>query len=268
MHATRVHFEQAVYGSFPFWDRGYAVLAQSQGCKAEWLTAFQDVCQKFGERPRGVEEFGRSLFAMRLNANDGPWMIVGVSTTGKDDHGRPGALAFHGLFIEKREYRKARFNPFALAGALRSDWTSETTFLEAGSWPIDETICPVSDEATRIAERIRREQRVAIEASAPIEELARSVWQELPENVRKTASLATWAFANGNRFDLIGVPDIKAIEWDESYADLPAKASRQNPWLAFGSFFVERASRLLFLQKPAGRLPFLPKQARRPLHKK
>ena len=38
--------EQAVYGSFPFWRRGYGVLARSAGCRAEWLAELRIVCQR------------------------------------------------------------------------------------------------------------------------------------------------------------------------------------------------------------------------------
>ena len=46
--------EQVVYGSFPFWDRGYDVLARSPGCRADWLADVLGACQRFGEAPSGV----------------------------------------------------------------------------------------------------------------------------------------------------------------------------------------------------------------------
>ena len=48
-----IRFEQAVYGSFPFWNRGYGVLAHSTGCRPEWLAELRDVCQRYGEPPTG-----------------------------------------------------------------------------------------------------------------------------------------------------------------------------------------------------------------------
>src|SRR5215831_18160716 len=98
-----VRYEQAVYGSFPFWDRGYAVLAQSPGCRPEWLGELGRICQNFGERPHTVSEVA-GLFALRMAS--GPWVIVGVGSPGSDDRGRPGALAFHALFLSAREFRK------------------------------------------------------------------------------------------------------------------------------------------------------------------
>ena len=53
MPTVRVRFEQAVYGSFAFWDRGYALLAHSPGCRPEWLADFLAACQRFGEPPGG-----------------------------------------------------------------------------------------------------------------------------------------------------------------------------------------------------------------------
>src|SRR4051812_18890746 len=136
MVTVQVRFEQAVYGSFPFWDRGYAVLAQSPGCRPEWLDGFRAACQRFGERPGGAAEFAGAMFSLRFSEY-GPWMVVGVSTPGADDRGRPDAMAFHGLFVEYREYHKVGFNPFALAPALRSDWGPETT-LGPGSITVSE----------------------------------------------------------------------------------------------------------------------------------
>src|SRR5689334_96278 len=104
----RVRYEQAVYGSFPFWDRGYAVLARSPGCRPERLADLERACQRYGERPRGAAAGG--LFALRLPS--GPWAIIGVGDQGADDRGRPGALAFHALLLTPRDYRRAGCDPF------------------------------------------------------------------------------------------------------------------------------------------------------------
>ena len=134
MPTVRVRFEQAVYGSFAFWDRGYALLAHSPGCRPEWLAEFLAACQRYGE-PRGGSPEACSLFCLRLKS--GPWIVVGVCPQGHDDRGRPGALAFHGLFLSPRDYRKAGHVPFGLSGALRGDWTAETRTLPPGAWPVE-----------------------------------------------------------------------------------------------------------------------------------
>jgi hypothetical protein len=208
MRSVAIRYEQAVYGSFPFWDKGYAVLAQSEGCRPEWISALRTACQRFGERPRAVAAAEvRGLFALRLAS--GPWMITGVGSPGRDDHGRPGALAFHALFLSPREYRRADCNPFALAGALRTDWTAATRDLPSGTWtitPSDPVGSPDDPQAAQITAALVRGEQVVLESPAPIDALARQVWHSLPGRVRQKASVATWAFANGNRFDLVALP--------------------------------------------------------------
>src|SRR3954466_11732952 len=81
-----VRFEQAVYGSFPFWDKGYAILARSPGCRDEWLADLKAACQRYGERPPHAAEAG-GLMALRLPS--GPWAIIRPSPQGSDDRGRP-----------------------------------------------------------------------------------------------------------------------------------------------------------------------------------
>src|SRR4051812_47373710 len=186
-----IRFEQAVYGSFPFWDRGYDVLARSPGCRPEWLADLRAACQRYGERPRGVAEAG-GLFALRLAG--GPWAIVGPSVQGADDRGRPGALAFHALLLSPRDYRRAGYDPFSLAGALRRQWGPETTSLPSGTWEVTPPDPPVEDDrGRRIAAALARGRRVAVEADGPIDALAERVWDLLPARVRRRASVATWA---------------------------------------------------------------------------
>ena len=231
---STVRFEQAVYGSFPFWDRGYAVLARSPGCRPEWLEGLKAACQRLGERPAGASPAG-GLFALRLPG--GPWMVVGVSDQGADDRGRPGATAFHALFLRPREYRKAGDSPFPLAGALRSDWTADVRTLPAGSIEIgpEEPAPPTDDRARSIAMAIATGRRVSVKADAPIDALARAVWAILPRPARRRASVATWAFGNGNRFDLVALPRLEGVEFDGSYRDAealdaPAATARHPRW--------------------------------------
>jgi hypothetical protein len=217
MPATRIQFEQAVYGSFPFWDKGYAVLAHSPGVRAEWLAAFQTVCQRYGEPPRGAKASG-AFFSLRLPG--GPWVVAGVSLQDADDRGRPGALAFHGLFLTPREFRKAGFHPFALTKALRTDWGPSTT-LPSATISVDPDVSPIANapEAGHIAAALRAGRRVAIESPEPLDDLARAAWTRLPERVRRRASLATLAFSNANRFDLAGFPRLAAVTLDSSYVE-------------------------------------------------
>jgi hypothetical protein len=225
-----VWFEQAVYGSFGFWRRGYAVLSQSAGCRPEWLTEMRSVCQRCGEPPAGAV-VADSLFALRLKC--GPWMIAGVYPQGCDDQGRPGAFAFHALFASPWAYRWAGANPFAFESVLRRDWigADQNRALPAINLPIHATSKAASrtvsaDDDPRLAPIVRAltdGRRAVVQSSAPIEPLARSVWRTLPRGVRRRVAVATWAFDNANDFDLVGLPKLAGVTRDRSALIFPAE---------------------------------------------
>jgi hypothetical protein len=225
--------EQLVYGSFPFWDHGYDVLARSPGCRADWVADVLAACRQFGEAPAGVTP-APALFSLRLPS--GPRAIVGVGPQGADDRGRPGALAFHALLVEPRDYRRAGSDPFAFSGALRREWSAGTS-LDSVFWTIEAPAQgPSTDpQARRIVEILSKGRRVALESAGPIDALAREVWPGLPESIRRSASVATWAFGNANRFDLVALPRLAGIELDHSYLDPasidsePARPPRRLP---------------------------------------
>jgi hypothetical protein len=228
LRASTVHFEQAVYGSFPFRNAGYGFLAQSPGARSEWLAEFRTACQRIGERPAAVVE-ASSLFALRMTSGD--WMVVGMSPQGVDDRGRPGALGFHGLFLSAREYRKVGGSPFALARFLNSDWSAETSILPAGTGMIEAVeVGEATDDprVDRIVEALGIGRRVVLESTVPIDELARRVWNALPARARGRRSVATWAFGNANRFDLLAVPRLWGVAFDESYV-LEGEATQVPP---------------------------------------
>lgn len=218
-----VRYEQAVYGSFPFWDKGYAILAHSPGVTPLWLSEFRTACQRFGERPALMTELPNALFSMRTPT--GHYLLVGVGSPGSDDQGRPGALCFHGLFVTAREFRKAGFDPFRLAGALKREWSAEETTLAVGSWTLDplvwEDIYGLDNDVDRryLTLMLMENRKVAVESSSPIDKLAERVWFHMPEKVRKRASVATLAFANGNQFDLVALPKLTGVALDRSYVN-------------------------------------------------
>lgn len=208
----RITYEQAVYGSFPFWHQGYALLAKSLGCQREWLDALRLAGQRFGERPTGVEDHA-SVFAVPLPR--GPWMIVGVFPNGCDDQGRPGARVFHGLFVSRWMYLLAGRNPFVMARALRGNWsesewngTLSPGVVTLPLWRRRQAVTGATPDPRieRVVRAIRQKRRVVIVSERPIDELAQAVWQALPGWSRRRASVASWAFGNDNRFDLVAVP--------------------------------------------------------------
>ncbi|MHB1560366.1 MAG: hypothetical protein ACYC61_23185 [Isosphaeraceae bacterium] len=215
-----VRYEQAVYGSFAFCSRGYGVLARSSGCRPEWLAALKTACQRYGEPPAGVGE-ATALFARRIER--GPWMITGVFPQGCDDAGRPGALAFHSLFVDRWTYARAGADPFAFGGLTRGDWGAADldTTLPPGRATIRRasfrrTVGPLAsheqegdgeiESLEEVVEAIARGRRVAVESAGPIDRMAREVWRALPFRARLRASVATWAFDNANGFDLAALP--------------------------------------------------------------
>ena len=209
-----MRYEQAVYGSFAFWDRGYALLARSSGCRVGWLGEFQRACQMLGEPPAGME-FERSWFARRLV--DGGWMIVGVHPVGRDDHGRPGALAFHGLFVDRLSYPWGGADPFPLAALTRGDWTAadRDAVLPAGAWrgSARRVVLAADPLIEPIARALASKRPVVVHASRPIDELASAVWRVLSWRTRLRCSLSTWAFDNANRFDLVAMPKLRGTTY-------------------------------------------------------
>jgi hypothetical protein len=212
----KIRCAQAVYGSFPFWERGYSVLAHSAGCRPEWLSELRTVCQRYGEPSFGVNEAG-GLFALRLKS--GPWMIAGAYPQGNDDHGRPGALAFHALFVNPWAYLAAGADPFVFAGALHCDWGSAdmdrclpTVFWTACDCPIRVVHAPDYDrQLSDIVTALTKGHRVIVHTNARIDGLAQGVWSRLPRAVRLRATVATWAFDNANRFDLVALPKLAGL---------------------------------------------------------
>ena len=226
----RVRYEQAVYGSFPFWDRGYALLAASPGCRSEWLAEFQAVCQRYGEPPPGMGA-SEAMFSLRLPC--GVWAVVGVAPQGRDDRGRPGALAFHGRFLKRREFARIDFDPFQLDQDFRQ-WKSAPAALPAGTCLRDKVDPhqgrPVSPEAQRIAEALIQGGRVAVEADTPIDELASQVWRALPARVRRRASVATMAYSAAPRFHLMALPRLRGADLDPSYRTPEDLAAPRDSW--------------------------------------
>jgi hypothetical protein len=152
------------------------------------------------------------MFVLRL-PDRGPWAVVGVSSAGLDDRGRPGALAFHGLFVEPRELRRTPLGPFALLGALRSDWGPGTTSLERGThyvaglprWGRGRT--SADPTASRVARAILSGKRVGVRAPEPATDLARAVWMAGGRALRRRGCpIATLAYGPDLGFALAAYP--------------------------------------------------------------
>ncbi len=231
---VRVRYEQAVYGSFPFWDKGYAILARSPGCRDEWIDEFRRICGLMGEKHTGAID-AASFFSTELG-DRGPRIAALAFPTGNDDQGRPGAVAFHALFLDRRDFDRIAADPFALRSALRSDWTAATTELPQGQIEIN---LDVEDNARgaidikdslcveSIARAIGLGSRVIVSSDRPIDDLAREIWRKLSFRVRRSASFSSWSHGDGARFDLVAMPAAAAASAVE--ADRRAVAAETLP---------------------------------------
>ncbi|OJW26983.1 MAG: hypothetical protein BGO49_21825 [Planctomycetales bacterium 71-10] len=214
-----IGYEQAVYGSFPFWSRGYAMLAASEGCPPAWRDAMKRACTRFGERPAGVGPF-RSVFALPVDRS--AWMVVQVDSLGCDDQGRPGALAFHALFVSPWSYRRAGACPLAFEPAFRTDWTAADQHAPLPPGRLKPAPLgrdpdgPADDRADSIAAALSRNRRVVVQTTEPADALMRAVWRRLPGRARRRLGAASWAFGNANGFDFIALPRLGSLVLDGS----------------------------------------------------
>jgi hypothetical protein len=224
-----VPFEQAVYGSFPFWHRGYDLLGRSPGCRPECISALKETCQRLGERLRGVAPPG-GLVSRWLA--DGSWMVIRPFSPGSDDVGRPDAVAFHALFLGGEAARRVGSHPFRLSSAFRDDFGPEETALDAGSLTIPRPTRledPEDPRAAAIAEAIGLGRRALVESEGPIDRLAEQVWDRLPRRRRHRRSLATWAYTDAGLFDLVGLPRLTGIDpHDRHLYVVPADPTSQD----------------------------------------
>lgn len=224
-----IGYEQAVYGSFPFWSRGYAMLTASEGCTPAWHDAMKRACGRFGERPARVDPF-RSVFAIPVDRS--AWMVVQVDSLGCDDQGRPGALAFHALFVSPWTYRRAGACPLAFAPAFRSDWTAadEKSPLPRGRvkpvglgkeppGEVDERLAPIVDA-------LSRKRRVVVQSERPVDTLMISAWRRLSGGTKRRTRAASWAFGNANEFDFVALPRLGGLTLDGSELVLTAESAR------------------------------------------
>jgi hypothetical protein len=162
-------------------------------------------------------------------------MIVGVSPQGTDDQGRPGALAFHGLYVKRWAYWWSGSNPFLFASTLRREWdrADQDRLLPAGHlvvpWRETTTAADKDCLVETIVDAMTRRRKVVLASTHPIDVLASAVWRRLPARTRHRASVATWAFSTANCFDLVAVPRIVGMPSDPSVLILERDSDHVHP---------------------------------------
>jgi hypothetical protein len=132
-------------------------------------------------------------------------------------------LVFHALFVGSWIYQWTGADPFAFAGALQREWhpSDQDRILPAGrllisragrlASPSTQTNTIADERLTSIVSALNEKRRVIIQSTEPIDGLARDVWRVLPFHVRRRVSVATWAFANANQFDLVALPKLAGV---------------------------------------------------------
>jgi hypothetical protein len=209
--------EQAIYGSFPFWDQGYALLARSPGCRSESATEFSRLCQSLGQPPSDASpEIDRLLFAARLTSGD--WVIALGSSQGCDDRGRPGAWAFHGLFLSHADYKKTGAWPFAFENCFKTQFHLNQ-ILEKIQVEVENH----ADSANSLSKNqmikpewmkfIRRRNYLRIHQENTTIEEFRAIWQKIPGRERARNSMTTMLFRPSADFNIAAIkPAFKPVD--------------------------------------------------------
>jgi hypothetical protein len=216
-----VIIEQALYGSQD--AGGYRFLARSAGFQEDWLSAAEQLCTGFGERPGSVA-CPACVFAQPLGKRH--VAIVQVADQGSDDAGRPGALGFRLLVIGRAPYTNLIGDPFAVAERFPPSWQARGE-LPALSWPGE----PLPPRTVAMVQKVLQRAdgpallggtqvlldggRLVFERPAPDTALLHDLWTLLPASSRAQLWPASFAFGNALGFDAVVVPRARA----EEYAD-------------------------------------------------
>ena len=236
-----MRIEQAVYGSQDV--GGYRFLARSPGFAEAWLPAAERLCTGFGERPSGVA-CPLAVFAQPLDAKH--VAVIQIADQGRDDAGRPGALAFRLLVLPRTLYADLEGDPFRIAEAFPPEWAArgEVPSLEwtagpmprrtvedirrildveaarmalsiAGGGPVEYSDLPADRTALLLgaAQALVDGGRLVFRREAPDPILARQLWALLPTATRTEIWPTSFAFGNKHAFHLAIVPDAAADDF-------------------------------------------------------
>jgi hypothetical protein len=214
--------EQAIYGGHDV--GGYRFLARSPGFVDEWLPLAQQLCTGFGDRPAGVF-CPAAVFARQFGARH--VAVVQVADQGRDDAGRPGALAFRLLILPRALYADLGGDPFLVADAFPPSWEVRGD-LPVLAWTdgppskrtIEQVRRVIDVEHDRTALLLGGVQvlvdggRLVFERKAPDSRLLRDLWMLLPTATRTTLWPASFAFGNANRFHVVVAPRATGPEYE------------------------------------------------------
>lgn len=211
--------EQAIYGGQG--GGGYRFLARSPGFADDWLADAERLCTGFGERPASAScpeaLFVRPMGKARI-------AVVQVADQGRDDAGRPGALAFRLLVLPTRLYRELGSDPFRIADTFPPSWHARGDLPTLG-WavgaPSKRTVAQlrhVLDQPTGPtllggAQALLDGGRLVLERNEPAPQLVRDLWSLLPSEERGRLWPATFCFSNAHRFHVAVTPRASGPEF-------------------------------------------------------
>jgi hypothetical protein len=213
--------EQAIYGDQDV--GGYRFLARSPGFADDWLPEAQRLCTAFGERPAGAACPG-AVFARPFGPRH--VAVVQVADQGRDDVGRPGALAFRLLVVPRPLYADLGGDPFFLADEFPPPWEArgDLPALNAPGAPAKRTldqvrrVIDVEHDRTALllggAQVLVDGGRLVFQRAWPDSRLLRDLWMLLPTATRTALWPATFAFGNANRFHVLATPHPVGPDYD------------------------------------------------------
>jgi hypothetical protein len=220
-----IHVEQAIYGAFD--GGGYRFVARSPGFREDWLEPAQRLCTGFGERPAGIA-CPAAVFARALDRQH--VAIVQVADQGIDDAGRPGALGFYVMVLQRAAYRAFGGDPFQVAARQTPPW-HERGELPMLSWPAEPLPPRTVEQVRRVLQRpdgpnlLGASQvlvdggRVVFGRTGPDSTLLRDLWCLLPTSTRSELWPASFAFGNDLRFHVLAVPEAEGELYEHYHTE-------------------------------------------------
>jgi hypothetical protein len=195
-------------------------LAASPGFAEEWKGLLEPRCLAQSPRPesaRGQE----AIIVLSL-----PPQLVAIGRVIEIGESI-GVVGFHWLVLHQSEYRAMGGDPFALADACPASWDSR------GALPLAALPSPATrrtaEEVCRVLQRedgpmllgavqaIVDGGRLAWVREQPAPDLLRALWALLPWSTRAELRPASFAVAEGSRFDVVVVPRAATGQFDKCY---------------------------------------------------
>ena len=189
---------------------GSSLLVRSSDFIDAWLPEAQRLCAGFGSPPAGIE-FQEALFTLHLGKNH-----VAIVQVAGSSHW--ATLRFRFLIMGQDLYRFLH-DPFAIAERYPTSWTA-THELPSLAWP--EEVLPGRTLAQLdavlkngdgpfllgAAQTLVDGAKILLQRPLPETTLLRDLWALLPDSIRRTTSLTTFAFSAELRCDILVLPTL------------------------------------------------------------